>query len=419
MERKKKIKSQTNDSNTGIAIFLTIFCIFWDSIVFGLMLKQSHIPFWFKSIFVTAGVLITALALYMWWQRIVGGKVQLQLPQDPVPHGIAQDIGFDLSKTVQAQSWHVNASVSTRHQNSSSFGTVWEQDFPAHFNGQHHVTSSITVPADQPSTLSSDSDTSYQVKLILKADRLSWPFDLQTRAARSSENLGDSITSAQLGTKVPSYSPQEVLNLRKKWTRFAIGFGILAFAFQLWSMFGDLVPWSPFSRAKAAILPNVYSTQVNTEQFDLLVTNFLISDWALRGRIRGTARVQDGELIVKLTEAQIRPMGTCNDNRTCDVKSIRLLLSEANDQSFSTRAQSNELMVNAKLSDISVWQLPAELQGIELKMRLPASIEANSMRLKLEIRSQSNSTVYSQNGPYLNLPAPSLLRLASKILARV
>lgn len=399
----KKTKSQTDSSATGAAIFLTIFCIIWDGVVFGVMLKQSHIPFWFKSVFVIAGIFVTLLTLYLWWQRIVGGTVQMQLPHDPLPHGMAHSISFHLNKTIDAQTWLVSASIEARRRNSSSFGKIWEQEFPALHNGQNHVTSSIALPADLPSTASSDSDTSYQVKLILKADRLSWGFDLQTRPARANESLGESIKSTQLGTKVPSYTPQEIANLRKKWMRFAAIFALIVIPLQIWSVFGDLIPWSPFSKAKANILPDVYSTEVNTEPFDLLVTNFLINDWALRGRVRGTARVQEGELIVKLTDAKIRPMGSCNNNRSCDVKSIRLLLSESKDASFSTLAQSNELVVNAKLADTSVWQLPAELQGTELKMRLPAALDASSMRLKLEIRSQSNSTVYPQNGPYLNL----------------
>jgi ankyrin repeat protein len=399
----KQTKSQTRDSSTGIAIFLTFFCIFWDSIVFGLMLKQSHIPFWFKSIFVVAGVLITGLTLRLWWHRMIGGTVQLHLPQDPVPHGLAQAIRFELSKEVSALQWSVHASIAASQRNSSSLGTVWEQEFPAQSDGQRQISSVITLPADHPSTQSSDSDTSYQIKLTLKADSLSWTFQLQTRPARSNESLGNAMTSVQLGTKVRSYSPEEIAEVRKRWTRFGGGFAIVVIALQVWSFFGDFITWSPFSKAKASLMPDVYSTQVNTPPFDLLVTNFLISDWALRGRLRGLAQVQDGELIVKITEAQIRPMGTCNDNRTCDVKSIRLLLSESNEQSFSTRAESNELIVNAKLAEISAWRLPAELAGSELRMRLPASVDAKTMRLKLEIRSQSNSTVYPQNGPYLNL----------------
>jgi Ankyrin repeats (3 copies) len=399
----KKIKSQTRDSSTGIAVFLTLFCIFWDGIVFGLMLKQSHIPFWFKSIFVIAGVLITGLTMRLWWQRIVGGTVHLQLSQDPVPHGLAQTVRFDLSKDVHAQQWSVHASIAASQRNSSSFGTVWEQEFSAQHQGQRQVSCLITLPADHPSTQSSSSETNYQVKLTLKADSLSWTFQLQTRPARSNESLGNVMTSAQLGTKVRSYSPEEIVKMRKRWTGFAGVFALAVIALQMWSFLGELVPWSPFSKAKASVLPDVYSTQVTSQPFELLVTNFLISDWALRGRLRGIAQVQAGELIVKITEAQIRPMGTCNDNRTCDVKSIRLLLSETNEQSFSTRAESNELIVNAKLAEISAWRLPAGLQGSELRMRLPAAVDAKTMRLKLEIRSQSNSTVYPQNGPYLNL----------------
>lgn len=399
----KQAKSQTRDSSTGIAIFLTLFCVFWDSIVFGVMLKQSHIPFWFKSIFVVAGVLITALTLRLWWHRLIGGTVQLHLPQDPVPHGLPLAVRFELSKEVNAQQWIVHASIAASQRNSSSFGTVWEQEFPGQLYGERQVSSVITLPADHPSTQSSNSDTHYQIKLTLRADSLSWTFQLQTRPASSNESLGNAMTSAQLGSKVLSYSPEEIIKIRKRWMHFAGGFAILVITLQVWSIFGDLIPWSPVSKAKAAMLPDVYSTQVSTPPFDVLVTNFLISDWALRGRLRGIAQVQDGELILKITEAQIRPMGTCHDNRSCDVKSIRLLLSESNEQSFSTRAQSNELPVNAKLAEISAWRLPAELQGSELRMQLPPFVDTKTMRLKLEIRSQSNSTVYPQNGPYLNL----------------
>ena len=87
----------------------------------------------------------------------------------------------------------------------------------------------------------------------------------------------------------------------------------------------------------------------------------------------------------------------------CDVKSVRLLLSKEEDTSFSTPAQSNELAVNADLAGMGTWQLPASQIGTELRMRLPANIDVHSMRLKLEIRSQSGPTVYPQNGNYLSL----------------
>jgi len=167
------------------------------------------------------------------------------------------------------------------------------------------------------------------------------------------------------------------------------------------SFFLDLHLWT---RAKALFGAGAYSTAVDTEEFDIRVTNYLINDWALRGRLVGKARVVDGKLIVRVEQLTVQPVGACTaDSRVCEVESVGLLLSQDGDKSFSTLAQSGVIAVNANLREVTRWSLPPEQVGAEISMPLPAAIETDGVRLKLQIRSAGGSTVYPEHGPYLNL----------------
>jgi hypothetical protein len=59
-------QSQKTAKAGGPVWFLTVFIVIWDGVVFGLMLPASHIPFWFKAIFVIAGFAVTVLTLFSW-----------------------------------------------------------------------------------------------------------------------------------------------------------------------------------------------------------------------------------------------------------------------------------------------------------------------------------------------------------------
>jgi hypothetical protein len=396
----KKLTSQTRTRAGRGAEFLSVFAIVWNTVVCGLLLPKAGLPFWFKAIFLVASLLVTWATFHAWWQRIKGGRVSLDLSHDPVPHGVPVLVGFNLGKTIHADKWCVEAKIQSKSRNQSNFGLVWSQDFPAQLLGEHRVSAQFTLPSDYPSTAASDGKTDYQVTLVLKADSLTWDFDLQTRAATASDSLFNIQNTKNIGSNLPQYSPEQITKIRSRWTKFAVVFGLSILAIQISSFF-DLNLWS---QARAKVGAGAYSTSIVTEEFDIRVTNLLISDWALRGRLIGRARVAHGELTVRVTELRIQPTGACTaEGKSCEVESVRLLLIQDGDKNFSTIAQTEPIPVNTNLRNTTRWSLPAEQQEIEIHMRLPAAIDINTMRFKLEIRSVSGSTVYPDHGPYLAL----------------
>ncbi len=234
----------------------------------------------------------------------------------------------------------------------------------------------------------------------MKADGVEWAFNLKTRVARAGEAQFAERDASSVGNKKPTYTPAQVAAARKRWTPWLVGFVALTVAAQL-SFFFDLHLWT---RAKALLGAGAYSTAVDTGEFDIRVTNYLVNDWALRGRLVGKARVADGQLIVRVESLAVQPVGACTaDSRVCEIESVSLLLSQDGDKSFSTLAQSGLIPVNASLREVTRWSLPQEQKGVEIRMPLPAAIETDGVRLKLQIRSVGGSTVYPEHGPYLNL----------------
>jgi hypothetical protein len=363
-------------------------------------MPNSEIPFWFKAVFVVAGVGVTWATIYLWRQRLKGGGVSLKLSQDPVPHGVPVAVEFQIDRSITADTWLVEAKIESSARNQSGFGLVWSQDYAARQSGTRRVQAEVTMPSDMPSTVASDRDTSYRVTLTLKAGGLEWTFDLKTRTARAGEAQFAPRDASSLGNKKPTYTPEQVAAARKRWAPWLYGLVALTVVAQI-SSFLDLNLWT---HAKAKLDAGAYSTAVDTEEFDIRVTNYLVNDWALRGRLVGKARVVKGRLIVRVESLVVQPVGACAaDSRVCEVESVDLLLSQDGDKSFSTLAQSGSIAVNANLRDITRWSLPQEQMGTEIRMPLPAAIAADGVRLKLQIRSAGGSTVYPEHGPYLNL----------------
>ena len=368
--------------------------------VFKLLLPQSDAPFWFKTIFVGVGLALAWGALHSWRQRMRGGRVSLSLAQDPVPHGVPVWAMFQVNRTIHADHWSVEAKIESSGRHQSGFGLVWAQDFAAHAMQGQSVRAELTLPNDFPSTASSDSDTSYRVTLTLKADGIEWPFNLSTRQANSSELQFAMGTTESLGNKKPTLSPSQVAAAGKRAKWLVAGLVLVAVCIHL-SFFFDINLWS---RAKAVAGAGVYSTAVSTPEFDIRVGNQLINDWALRGRLIGKARVEQGQLIVRVNALQVQPVGACAPgNRTCTVEYVSLLLAQEGAQHFSTLAQSNAIAVDADLSNITRWSLPPERIGTEIRMPLPATVDADGVRLKLEIRSAGGTTVYPDRGTRLSL----------------
>ncbi len=397
---KKPEQSQTRTRAGHGAEFFTLFSLVWDAVVLLLMVPNNDIPFWFKSAFVLAGVVVTWSAIYLWRQRLKGGGVSLKLSQDPVPHGVPVVVEFQIDRPINADQWLVEAKIESSARNQTGFGLVWSQDYIAQRRTTHRIVAEVSLPSDMPSTAASDRDTTYRISLTLKASGLEWSFDLKTRTARTGEVGVVSRDASSLGNKKPTYTPEQVAATRKRWTPWLYGFVALTVVAQV-SFFLDL---NLLARVKALFGAGAYSTAVDTEEFDIRVSNYLVNDWALRGRLVGKARVVKGQLIVRVESLEVQPVGACGaDSRVCEVESVGLLLSQDGDRSFSTLARSGPITVNAKLQDVTRWSLPPQQVGMEISMPMPAVLEADGVRLKLQIRSAGGSRVYPEHGPYLNL----------------
>jgi hypothetical protein len=396
--------SQKTAKAGGPVWFLTVFILIWDGVVFGLMLRANHIPFWFKAIFVIAGFAVTALTIFSWRARILSGSVQLHLSADPVPHGVNTSVKFELSKVVAATVW----SIETKFEQSDGDGgykTMWSQTFPALKTSSRLVTSNFVFPSHFSPNNLHWAGYGYRRTLTLKADKLSWDFLLETRDATSSEQVFESQDLTSIRSNLATYTPADIEKTKKYRTRFQIAsivvFVLIGIA-QFSSFFDydfDLV-----GRAKAKVGLGAYNSQVTTDEFDLLVTNYLMNNWAFRGRLVGKGWVTNGELRVRVDGLDIQATNTCNgDSKKCEITNAWLLLSRSDDGSFSTIAQSEPIAVNAQLQDVTRWSLPKENIGIELVMQLPPTIDVGTMRLKLALKTAGNATVYPNDGPYLAL----------------
>lgn len=397
-------RSQKTAKAGGPVWFLTVFILIWDGVVFGVMFKASHIPFWFMAIFGIVGLGIAAITISLWRTRFLGGSVQLHLSADPVPHGVNTSVKFELSKLVAATDW----SIETRFEQSDGDGgykTLWNQTFPALKTSSRLVTSNFVFPSHFSPNNVHWAGYGYRRTLTLKADKLSWDFLLETRDATSSEQVFESQDLTSIRSNLATYTPADIEKSKKYIGRFKIASfaAFILIAIAQFSSFFDF-DFDLIGRAKAKVGLGAYSSQVTTDEFDLLVTNYLMNNWAFRGRLVGKARVINGELRVRVKGLDIQATNKCNgDAKKCEISEARLLLSRSDDGSFSTMAQSEPIAVNAQLQDVTRWSLPKENIGIELVMQLPPTINIDTMRLKLALRTADNANVYPDDGPYLAL----------------
>lgn len=396
-------KSQSISKSGAGALFISIFALIWDAIVFRFLVPQSDVPFWFKAVFVVAGFAVTVGAVFAWRQRIMGGSAKLHLSADPVPHGVKVSANFALAKNIHAQAWTVEAKLEHERKNDENFRTLWSQTFPAQALDAHHVHADFIFPNDYSPHKLNETGTTYRRTLILKADYLRWDFLLQVRDASSGEMAFSPQDAAHIGNNLPVFSPADI----EKWKGRrgiikVIAFTIFAILFV--SPVLNFLNIDLWSRAKAKVGAGAYNSQVTTDEFEVRVTNYLMNNWAFRGRLVGKGRVTGGELRVRVEGLDIQSMSACKeDAKKCEISQVRLLLSSEGNTSFSTPAQSAPLEINAQLQDVTRWSLPADRIGTELVMQLPPSIDVDNMRLKLEIRTAANSTVYPDGGPYLAL----------------
>jgi Ankyrin repeats (3 copies) len=397
--------SQRTSSVLSIAIFATLLALFWNGIVFGLLL-QSSAPLAFKTIFAVIGLCFAFATVKIWRDYLLGSKVQLKLKNDPVPIGIKAVANFELSKAVSTSNWSVEAKFEQQEKDSDDelhFRTLWRQTFPAHRLSERVVNAEFIFPNDYSHDKKNHSNVQCKRTLTLKADKLSWDFLLETRDATSSEQIFESQDLASIGSNLPTYTPADIEKSKKYRTRFQIA-SVAAFILIAITQFSSFFDFDLVGRAKAKVGLGAYSSQVTTDEFDVLVTNYLMNNWAFRGRLVGKGRVSNGTLRVQLESLEIQATNECKgEDKRCEISSVLLLLSDDEGGSFSTKAASEPVPINVQLRDITRWSLPSELIGKELVLQLPASIDIDTMRLKLEIRTAADSTVYPDSGPYLAL----------------
>jgi ankyrin repeat protein len=396
-------RSQRASSVLSTSIFAAFIALFWNSIVFGLILS-SDAPLAFKAIFSLIGLGLACVTIKIWRDYFLGGEVKLN--DDPVPHGIKTTANFELGKNVRAHTWCVEVKFQKQEKDSDGdlhYREHWRQTFPAQRLSERVVKADFIFPTDySPKNLRS-LNTQGKRTLTLKADKLSWEFLLEARDATSSELIFDAQDEASIGNNVPTLTLADIEKARKIPRRLAWVMGGI-FIITAISQFSSFFDFNLISRAKAQVGLGAYSSQVSTDEFDVRVTNHLMNNWAFRGRLVGTGRVMNGELRVRVEGLDIQATNECKgDAKKCEVASVRLLLSQDGDGSFSTPAQSAPIEVNAQLQDVTRWSLPTDRIGTELVMQLPSSVDVDTMRLKLEIRTAANSTVYPDSGPYLTL----------------
>lgn len=198
-----KRQSKIARSGDG-AEFLTFFSLFWNGFVCLFYFLKPDNNNWFLSIFFGIGVFLLILSTYTWRQRIRGGKVELHLSMNPVPHGLTINANFELSKLIQASVWSIEARFEawSPQDYGYPYHSVWRQTFPANVVDSSHITGKFAFPNDY-SQKNYDKfgkrSARYRRILTLNADQLSWIFLLDTRDADIEESILEFQTSLTLG----------------------------------------------------------------------------------------------------------------------------------------------------------------------------------------------------------------------------
>lgn len=422
------------------ALFLTLFALVWNAMVWGLLMPEKGAPMLFKAVFVIAGLLVTLGAVLSWRDRLRGGGVSLRLEQDPVPHGVPTTAYFTLRKPLALQVWTLDVVLDTAKGPQSGFGRVWEGSFPATtvpsvVAGQivvQEVKVDFTLPADVPST----QDKDFRATLVLKGDGLSWRFNIQTRPGTASELTFHS--DARAWGSAPIESPREPLDMKQPpgerlarlvWVRrvvqllawavfawFAWDFAqpilrevpaIGRFVAQQWplgrSSAGDGAPARGAERAQEPV-----SVQADTEAFPITITNWLTDGWRYRAHLQATANVEQGNLRVRVQRLQLMPVNACKGAGDCRIKGVGLLVSHDAGANFRVLAQSEILPWSLDLADVR----RAERRDGEWVLKLPEALPGGDVRLKLVVQAErtdpqtgqlGSSWVYPSNGNHLAL----------------
>ncbi|HEY9095113.1 MAG TPA: ankyrin repeat domain-containing protein, partial [Hydrogenophaga sp.] len=429
--------SQNNTQAGGGAAVLTLFAVFWNAIVWGLLVPERGAPLWFKGLFVLAGLLVAVGAVVSWRHRIRGGGASLRLAQDPVPHGVPTTVHFHLRKPQPMQNWTLDVLLETSQGPQSGFGRVWEASVPVTaapsvVAGEilvQALNAEVTLPADLPST----QDKDHRASLVLKGNGLSWRFAIETRPGTASElafhsgapNLG-SVSMPTLGEK---NSLRERWDARKtdaqhggqslKVRRVVHVLGWVFFAWLAWDFsqsflrevpeLGRLVSqyWpgrtapDPARVGVAEAGKEGGPTWMTSEPFPITVTNWLTDGWRFRAHLQATGQLEQGRLRVRIERLSIMPVSPCNGSTDCRITQVGLLLSHDPGGNFNILAQSESLPWAVDLAQVH----RAQRTDGEWVLTLPPELPLGDVRLKLVVQGEKIDPKTGKPGPFWVYPS--------------
>jgi hypothetical protein len=403
------------------AWFMTAFALIWNVVVWALLVP-SEAPGWFKGVFALAGGLVVWAAVTLWRQRIQGCDLDMQLTDDPVPHGVPVVARFMLGKPLVVDRWSMEVLVETSEGPQSGFGRVWSADFPVTAEptleggvlSTRALQANFVLPVDVPST----QDRHFRISITVKGDALTWHFSLRSRPATASELATHQGLASSVVNGLPVAASAESLAHAQRVTRLAPWFRWSLYGLSLcvwgwgawhfvWPFFDDRTP-SSTRQAETAPFERSVSTQVDTAPFAITVTNWLVDDWRYRAHLEAQAQVIQGQLRVRVKQLSLMPVSRCQGADDCQIESVGLLLSREGAKNFSTLAESAPLPWKVDLASV---RRATRHQG-EWVMALPEHLPLADVRLKLVVTAsrkhpktgQTESTwVYPSHGNHLAL----------------
>lgn len=186
-----------------------------------------NIPFGGKIFLFACGAMVTWGAISTWLLDTCAGIATLMLQSDPVPLGIPVTMNFTTGKPIKSNNWRVEAELYSSRERDR----IWSQTFQVTLMENNCLQSEIIFPCDEfkfKTILENVSNT-----VTLKADDLSWTFDIKTRTATQNEAVLGLKDARSIGTNVPYYQPDSTKSWQSRLFKFAIGVAICVIGYQV------------------------------------------------------------------------------------------------------------------------------------------------------------------------------------------
>ena len=361
---------------------MTVFAVPFIAVTTMLWLGSGTVPWWFRLIFTVCSASLAVAAVLAWSQRIRGGSAILHLSEDPAPHGMPVVATFLLGRPVVSEQWWALAEIDASLKHQTGFGGVWSQRFEAAQVTEDHVRCEFTLPADQPSTAASDNETTWRVTLTLHAQGTQWPFELQTRAT-----VAPDPSPSRPGARPPP-DAGELRRGRGRLAWVSIGVFVLVVGWHSWTLFAD--------EASAA------ETSFNSAPFELRISDWGNSAWAVETDLVGQAQVRRGVLVVDISRLALRASGHCEAKpHLCELTSVSLLLTQDQGAHFKTLATGVPITIARRMNVREEWHLAADAPQRQLTLQLPPGADRKGAQLRLAVELGNGASVHPQAQPAL------------------